>query len=310
MKTIILGSRGSRLALWQAEHVRTLIQELPGAPRVEIRIISTQGDRIQDVPLSSLSGQAFFTKEIELALLDSRIDLAVHSMKDLETRMPAGLRVAAVPPREDPRDAFLSRDGIPFEELAPGARVGTSSLRRRALLARLYPQFCLQQLRGNVPTRIEKMQGGAYEGIILASAGVKRLKLEEHITQYLDPAAFLPAPAQGALALQIRSKDRETADWIEPLDHPPTRRATEAERALLSKAEGGCQLPLGAFAELIRPETLRLRAMISSPDGKDVVEDEISGAASNPTGLGEALAELMLHNGADAILEAMRRGSP
>lgn len=306
MKTLILGSRGSRLALWQAEHVRSLITALPGAPPVSIEIISTRGDRIQDVPLSAVSGQAFFTREIETALAEGRIDLAVHSMKDLETTMPDGLRVAAVPRREDPRDAFLSPTGSTLAQLQPGARVGTSSLRRRAQLARAFPHLRLEELRGNVPTRIRKMQEGEYEGIILATAGITRLGMGDLITESLDPERFIPAPAQGALALQIRSEDVETARWVEALDDPASRRAVEAERALLARAEGGCQLPLGAYARMLPEGEMKLSAIILSPDGKSAVSDEIRGPIENPRELGIRLAERMLDHGADEILREMR----
>lgn len=305
MKKLIIGSRGSRLALWQAEHVRSLIAALPDAPPVEIEIISTRGDRIQDVPLSSVSGQAFFTREIENALLEARIDLAVHSMKDLETTMPDGLRLAAVPKREDPRDAFLSNKGIPIENLSPGARIGTSSLRRRAQISRLFPHLRLQELRGNVPTRIRKLQEGKFEGIILATAGITRLGMGELITQHLDPEEFIPAPAQGALALQIRSDDRETARWIVNLDDAQTRQAVEAERALLARAEGGCQLPLGAFARIDDHRVMRLTAVILSPDGAAAVRDEITGPADRARELGTQLADRMLSQGGAEILSQM-----
>ncbi|MCP4659164.1 MAG: hydroxymethylbilane synthase [bacterium] len=304
-KPLRIGTRGSRLALWQAEHVAERIGRLPGAPAVEVVKIRTEGDRIVDVPLSAVSGQAFFTKEIEQALLDGRVDLAVHSMKDLATCIPEGLTVAAVPEREDPRDVLLSRDGAGLRELAAGARVGTSSLRRRALVLRLRPDLELAELRGNVPTRLEKLREGRYDAIVLAAAGVKRLGLEEHIAEFLPPEHFAPAVSQGALAIETRSGDQTTQRWLRSLDHAATRSATMAERSLLHRLEGGCQVPVGALAT-VDQEILRLAAVVCSLDGARAVEGSLEGVAQRAEELGLALAEKLLAQGGDAILAEIR----
>jgi hydroxymethylbilane synthase len=244
-----IGTRESRLARWQAEHVASAIRALAGAPEPELVLIRTEGDRIQDVPLSQVQGKAFFTKEIEEALLRDRVDVAVHSLKDLATQMPGGLVLGAVMERDDPRDALLLRGGL--DQLPAGATVGTSSLRRRAFLARWRPDLELAELRGNVPTRIRKLDEGRYDAIVLAAAGVKRLGLEARISDYLPFEFFLPAVSQGAIGVQIRADDVETAKWVGHLDHPATRWATAAERALLRTLEGGCQVPVGALAQVI-----------------------------------------------------------
>jgi hydroxymethylbilane synthase len=304
-RKIRLGTRGSRLALWQAKHVKALIAATAGAPPVEIVIISTQGDRIQDVPLSQVQGQAFFTKEIEQALLDERIDLAVHSMKDLATVMPEGLALAAVPEREDHRDVLLSRSGHGLHELAAGATLGTSSLRRKAFVAHRRPDLELRELRGNVPTRIAKLDAGEYDAILLAAAGVKRLGLGERISAVLDPAFFPPAPGQGALALQTREKDDATRSWLEALEHAPTRQATTAERSLLRGVEGGCQVPVGV-SSTIAGGTLELFALVSSLDGTGSVEGSLRGSADRAAEVGQELAATLLAQGGDRILAAIR----
>jgi hydroxymethylbilane synthase len=270
-----IGTRESRLARWQAEHVASAIRALPGAPEPELVLIRTEGDRIQDVPLYQVQGRAFFTKEIEEALFGGEVDVAVHSLKDLATHMPTGLALGAVMKREDSRDALLLREGL--EVLPPGARVGTSSLRRRAFLARWRPDLELAELRGNVPTRIRKLDEGLYHGIVLAVAGVKRLGMEERISDHLPLDVMLPAVSQGAIGVQIREDDEETAGWVANLNHPATRWATAAERALLRRLEGGCQVPVGALGEVVEGEgglRLRLRASLCSLDGKRAVVGE------------------------------------
>jgi hydroxymethylbilane synthase len=300
-----LGTRGSRLALWQAHWVRESLAALPGSPEVEIVEISTSGDRIQHVALSQVSGQAFFTKEIEAALLDDEVDVAVHSLKDLATAMPDGLLLGAVMPREDPRDALLTRDGTGLEGLPAGARVGTSSLRRRAFLKALRPDVELAELRGNVPTRVSKLHDGEYDALILATAGLVRLGMGEHISERLDPATFTPAPAQGTVGVQIRADDDATARWIRALDHGPTRRAIAAERRLLQVVEGGCQVPVGALTRET-DDALSLRARVCSLDGTRVVGGTRTGPVDDPVALGEALGEALLAEGAGAILDEIR----
>ena len=310
-RTLRIGTRGSELALWQAHHVAGLLSRLEGAPghlQIEILEIRTEGDHVLDRPLSEVPGKAFFTKEIEEALAAGHVDLAVHSLKDLPTELPEGLALAAVLEREDPRDVWLAKGGAAgagLMALAPGGKVGTSSLRRRALLARHRPDLELVDLRGNVPTRVRRVEEGKYDAIILAAAGVKRLGLERHITEYLALDRFLPAVAQGAVAVEIRAQDDITRDWVRRLNHPPTYLATAAERALLARLEGGCQVPVGALATLAGEE-LRLTAEVVTLDGRRFVTARRSGPASRPEELGRALAEELIAGGAAAILAGIR----
>ncbi len=303
--TLTIGTRGSELALWQARHVAARIAALPGAPRVEVATIRTEGDKITDVPLSKVAGKAFFTKEIEEELAAGRVDVAVHSLKDLATELPPGLVVGAVLERADPRDVLIAAGPSTLETLPRGARVGTSSLRRRAMLARARPDVELVELRGNVPTRIQRMLEGRYDAIILAAAGVERLGLAEHVRERLPFERFLPAVAQGAMAIQVRAEDARTRRWVEPLDDEPTRHATVAERALLSRLEGGCQIPVGAHGE-VRDGRLVLRAEVCSLDGRETVSGERSGAAEEAERLGGELADELLGRGAGEILARIR----
>jgi hydroxymethylbilane synthase len=282
---------------------------------LELVLIRTEGDRIQDVPLSKIQGKAFFTKEIEEALLDHRVDVAVHSLKDLATAMPPGLRLGAVMKREDPRDVLLfspplsTGDGlVAAEDLPHGARVGTSSLRRRALLSRWRPDLEVRDLRGNVPTRIRKLDEGEYDAIVLAYAGVRRLGLHARISAFLPLDTFLPAVSQGAVAVQIRAEDTRVGRWVEALDHRNTRQATAAERAFLRRLEGGCQIPVGAYGE-VRASELLLRGIVSSLDGSRGVQGELRGSSDDPERLGAALADDLLTRGAGEILEEIRRAS-
>ncbi len=265
MTQLRLGTRGSRLALAQSGQVgRTLEERLPDLS-IELVKIRTSGDRIQDVPLGPHLGQSFFTKEIEQALLDGRVDLAVHSCKDLATSLPAGLVLAAVPKREDPRDALVSRSGT-LEELPAGARVGTSSMRRKGFLAALRPDLTLHDQRGNVPTRVEAVDDGTVEAVVLAVSGLRRLGLDHRITEILDPEIMLPAAAQGALALQSRADDQRTREVVRILDHGPSHAEVIAERACLRRLEAGCQAPVGVLARADAGE-LTLSAAVVSPGG-------------------------------------------
>ena len=304
-KILRLGTRASRLALWQAEHVTSLLAQLPGAPRIEIVTISTEGDRIRDIPLSEVRGQAFFTKEIEQALLDGRVDFAVHSMKDLATQIPKGLSLVATPEREDPRDVVVRRNGETLAELPSGTRVGTSSLRRKAFLAHLRSDLNLAELRGNVPTRLDKLQAGEYDAIILAAAGVKRLGFSERISDFMEAKVFPPAAGQGALALQIRDGDDEAAPWIGQLDHRPTRLATTAERSFLRRVEGGCQVPVGTLAT-IDGDRLTLAASICSLDGNRAVTGRGTGFAADAEMIGLELGDRLLVEGGEEILSEIR----
>jgi hydroxymethylbilane synthase len=310
---IRIGTRGSALALWQARHVAGLISRQAGAPEVELVHIRTEGDVRTDVPLWAVGGRAFFTKEIDRALLASEVDIAVHSLKDLSTVLEAGLELTAVLEREDSRDAFLSVEAPSLAALPPGARVGTSSLRRRAFLARARPDLVQMELRGNVPTRLERMQEGKYDAIILAVAGLKRLELDEHIKERLDPHVFTPAVSQGAVGVCAREGDAAITRWLAPLDHRSTRLATAAERALLRRIEGGCQVPLGASGS-VQGDTLHLYASVCALDGSASLSAEgstplppdSSNARKAAATLGDRLAEDLLARGADRLIQRER----
>ncbi|MGB6489378.1 MAG: hydroxymethylbilane synthase [Steroidobacteraceae bacterium] len=302
-----IGTRASALALWQARHVESLIRALPAAPPVELVPITTTGDLRVDVPLWAVRGRAFFTKEIDRALLEDRIDVAVHSLKDLPTAMEPGLALAAVLRREDPRDAIVSRSGAPLSQLPPGARIGTSSLRRRAFLTRARRDLVLLELRGNVPTRLERLERGDYDAIVLAAAGLKRLGLEHHITQHLSPEEFPPAVSQGAIGVCTRADDTLSRTWLQPLDDLPTRLATTAERALLERIEGGCQVPLGALATAA-DRSIHMHAAVCALDGSRLLSTSGSSEATGPAAaaLGVRLATELIANGAGGLIAAER----
>ena len=300
-----IGTRDSKLAMWQAEHVARLIREVPGTPPVRLVTITTVGDQVLDTPLSKVAGKGFFTKEIEQALLDGSVDLAVHSLKDLETRIPSGLMLAVILEREDPRDVLIGPAGATVDGLPAGASIGTSSLRRRALLAHWRSDLRINDLRGNVPTRIGKYLDGEYDALILAAAGVKRLGLEKHVAEYLPTDRMYPAVSQGAVAVQIRDGDDATLEWIAPLDHGDTRFATLAERALLRRLEGGCQVPVGGLAT-ITARSLMLSATICSLDGSTIVEGSETGSVERCEEIGQTLAEDLLARGGAGILEGIR----
>ena len=301
--TLRIGTRGSALALWQAHHVEALIKSQPGAPAVELVRIKTEGDVRTDVPLWQIGGRAFFTKEIDKAQLNNEIDIAVHSLKDLSTLLDPGIELAAALEREDPRDAVLSRSGARLMELPRGARVGTSSLRRRAFIARLRPDIELLELRGNVPTRIERMKKGDYDAIILAAAGLRRLELDQHISELLPMDEFPPAVSQGAIGVCMRTGDAEAGRWLRALDNRASRLATTAERALLRRLEGGCQVPLGAIGTL-EGDTLRLYAVVCSLDGKQSIQakSQIAASLENATQLGRQVADDLLSQGAAGLM--------
>ena len=302
-RTIRIGTRGSALALWQAHHVEALIQSQAGAPAVELVRIKTEGDVRTDVPLWQIGGRAFFTKEIDKALLGNEIDIAVHSLKDLSTVLDSGIELVAALEREDPRDAVLSRTGAGFMGLPKGARVGTSSLRRRAFIARLRPDIELLELRGNVPTRIERMKNGDYDAIILAAAGLRRLNLDQHICEWLSVEDFPPAVSQGAIGVCMRTGDVEAGGWLQKLDNRASRLATTAERALLRRLEGGCQVPLGALGSL-EGETLRLHAAVCALDGQKILQarSEMPASLANAASLGQRVAEDLLAQGAAGLM--------
>jgi hydroxymethylbilane synthase len=309
--TLRIGTRGSALALWQARQVESLLRGLPDAPPLELVHIKTEGDVRTDVPLWALRGRSFFTKEIDRALLAGEVDIAVHSLKDVATVLEPGTALAAVLTREDPRDALLSRTGVPLTGLPAGARIGTSSLRRRAFLLAARPDLALLELRGNVPTRIERLMRGEHDAIVLAAAGVKRLSLQQHISELLSAEQFPPAVSQGAIGVCARAEDQRTARWLQRLDHHETRLAITAERALLRRIEGGCQVPLGALAE-VKGNTLTLHAAVCSLDGAQRLSAhlEMSAVPESAVALGERVAEKLLALGAGNIIAQERRSRP
>jgi len=295
---LVIASRGSQLASWQAHWVEAKLTALGHACRIEI--VKTTGDRITDVPLAQVGGKGLFTKEIEEALLDGRADLAVHSLKDLPTELPDGLALAAVPEREDARDAVV---GKRLADLAPGARVGTSSLRRAAQLRQLRPDIAIESVRGNLDTRLRKLAEGRYDAILLAAAGLKRLGWEDRIAEILPPETMCSAVGQGALAIEARPGG---AGWEAclPLDHPPARAAVTAERGLLAALGGGCQVPIGAHAT-VEGAALHLRAVVASPDGRQLIRGDARGPVADADALGRRLGADLLARGAKEILDAV-----
>lgn len=304
---IRIGSRGSALALWQAEHVRDRLMNAHPGLVVEIEIIHTTGDKILDVPLSKIGDKGLFTKELDRALLEKRVDLAVHSLKDVPTKVEAGLALAAISEREDPSDALVVAPGMPrtLAGLPAGARVGTSSLRRRAQLLALRADVEVLDLRGNLDTRLAAVHAGKYDAVILALAGMKRLGRHEEACDILDLDSWLPAVGQGALGIICRADDAETRRLLSVLDHPVTHAATAAERALLRKLEGGCQIPIAALAKMAGKE-LKLRALVASIDGKRIVRAERTGSVADATAIGASLADELVEKGAREILDELR----
>jgi len=293
---LVIASRGSQLALWQARWVSAQLTERGHQCRIEI--IRTTGDKITDVPLAKVGTKGLFTKEIEEALLDGRADLAVHSLKDLPTELPAGLVLAATPAREDPRDALVGRR---LADLPAGAKLGTSSLRRAAQLRTVRPDLRIEPVRGNLDTRLRKLDEGQYDAIVLAAAGPKRLGWEDRIAEILSPDVVCPAVGQGALAIETGATGLSAC---RQLNHPPTQWAVTAERALLAALGGGCQVPIGAYAT-VTGESLSLQAVVVSPDGVQLVRDRSEGPAADAERIGRELGEALLAAGADSILESV-----
>ncbi len=299
--SLVLGTRGSRLAVWQAEWVQARLQEIAPSVTVALRRIKTSGDMIVNVPLAAIGGKGLFVKEIEEALLRGEIDLAVHSMKDVPTILPDGLDILCVAAREDPRDVLISRDALSLDHLPKGARVGTSSLRRQAQLLHRRPDLTVQILRGNLDTRLRKLRNGEYDAVVLAAAGLRRMGWSNEVTEYLPPEVSLPAIGQGALGLEGRREDGFVQELVAPLEHRPTRTAVTAERALLERLEGGCQVPIAAHAT-IKGDTLIMDGLIASVDGRRLIRDMIQGPVSDARALGMRLAEKLLAQGGDSIL--------
>jgi hydroxymethylbilane synthase len=295
---LVIATRGSQLALWQAHHVAARLTEFGHECRIEI--VKTTGDQIADVPLAKIGAKGLFTKEIEEALLDRRADLAVHSLKDLPTELPAHLELAAVPEREDARDAVV---GCRIAELPHGAGVGTSSLRRSAQLRRLRADLAIEPVRGNLDTRLRKLDEGQYHAILLAAAGLKRRGWGGRIAEFLEPDAMCPAVGQGALAIETRASGAGL-DAARALDHAATRAAVTAERSALAALGGGCQVPIGAHA-VVEGERLRMLAVVASPAGDALIRLEAEGAAADAARIGQDLGERLLSAGARQILESV-----
>ncbi|MBI3393737.1 MAG: hydroxymethylbilane synthase [Nitrospirae bacterium] len=299
-----IGTRGSALALWQANHVAGLLRGAYAELEVEIVTIKTTGDNILDSPLAQVGGKGLFVKEIEEALLSGEVDLAVHSLKDVPAFFPDGLGLAAVLPREDPRDALLARNAASLDDLPRGARVGTSSLRRQAQLLHLRPDLEIVTLRGNVDTRVRKLDSGDYDAIVLAAAGLKRMGLAGHVSAFLGIETLLPAVGQGAIGIETRLNDPETNGLVSSLEDNVTRTAVSAERAFLRRLEGGCQVPIAAHA-VVSGGSLKIAGLVASLDGRTLIRNVMEGVAAGPEDLGVTLAERILSAGGREVLDAV-----
>jgi len=299
-----IATRKSPLAIWQAEHVAAALEAEHSGLRVELVGMSTQGDRILDAPLAKIGGKGLFVKELEQGLLEGRADIAVHSMKDVPVELPERLHLAVIMQREDPRDAFVSNAYASFADLPDGARVGTSSLRRQSQLAERRPDLRIAPLRGNVNTRLAKLDTGEFDAIILASAGLKRLGFGERISAYLGTGESLPAIGQGAIGIECRADDSRVNGLIAPLHDADTADCVLAERAMNQRLMGGCQVPIAGHAEL-EHDRLHLRGLVGRPDGSQIIRGERIGSRKQPEEVGLALAEELLGRGADAILRAL-----
>lgn len=304
MKTLKIATRQSPLALWQAEHIRARLQELHADLQVELVTFVTQGDKILDTPLAKIGGKGLFVKELEAALLDGRADLAVHSMKDVPMALPEGLSLAVICEREDPLDAFVSNTYASFDELPQGAKIGTSSLRRKSQILKARPDLEIIDLRGNVGTRLSKLDAGNYDAIILASAGLKRLGLADRIRHTLKPAVSLPAVGQGALGLECRDRDQAVLDLILPLLHAETDACVRAERAFNAYLEGGCQVPIAGYATLQNGK-IAIEGRVGSVDGATLLKSELQGDVNQAEQLGVTLAQNLLAQGAGDLLKAL-----
>jgi hydroxymethylbilane synthase len=300
----VIATRESRLALWQAEHVRDLLRKLYPACHVELLGMTTRGDQILDRPLAKIGGKGLFVKELETALLDGSADIAVHSMKDVPMELPPEFALVAIGPREVPLDAFVSGKYASLDDLPPGAVVGTSSLRREAQLHARYPYLAVTSLRGNLDTRLRKLDEGQYDAIILAAAGLTRLGLKERIRAVLPAEVSLPAAGQGALGIEARADRADIAGWLAPLNDPATAACVRAERAVSRALAGSCEVPLGAYAEM-RDDVLWLRGFVATPDGARMARAELAGDRRDPEALGLALAAELRTQGADAILAVL-----
>ncbi|ABZ78457.1 porphobilinogen deaminase [Shewanella halifaxensis HAW-EB4] len=301
---IRIATRKSPLAMWQAEFVKAELEKIHEGLTVELLPMSTKGDIILDTPLAKVGGKGLFVKELEVAMLEGKADIAVHSMKDVPVEFPEGLGLEVICEREDPRDAFVSNTYKTIEDLPQGAVVGTSSLRRQCQIRAARPDLVIKDLRGNVGTRLAKLDAGNYDAIILAAAGLKRLKLEERIASFISAEQSLPANGQGAVGIECRTDDARVKALLAPLEHAETRMRVTAERAMNTRLEGGCQVPIGAYAE-IDGDTLSLRGLVGNPDGSQIITAASSGNKADAEKLGVALAEELLAKGAKTILDAV-----
>ncbi len=301
---LVIGSRGSALALWQANWIKSLLEELHPYLSVEIKIIKTSGDIIQDVPLAKIGGKGLFVKEIEEALIRRDVDIAVHSMKDVPMGLPFELGIPVITKRENPFDALISRNNIKLDDLPENAKIGTGSLRRSSQLLKYRPDLKIFPLRGNIDTRIKKLDSEGLDAIILAAAGLRRMGWADKISEVISPKIILPAMGQGAVGIETRTRDYDVLTAIMNLDHEHTHLALDAERALVGKLEGGCQVPIGAFATLDDDsDELTLKGLVASLDGKTIYQAEKKGASSEAQKMGRELADDLLGMGADVILK-------
>lgn len=305
-KLVRIATRKSALALWQAEFVKAQLEHFHDDVRVELVPMSTQGDIILDTPLAKIGGKGLFVKELEQAMLDGRADIAVHSMKDVPVEFPDDLELHTICEREDPRDAFVSNNFANIDALPQGAIVGTSSLRRQCQIRAMRPDLEIRDLRGNVNTRLAKLDSGQYDAIILAAAGLIRLEMGERIRDFIEPEVSLPANGQGAVGIECRINDEVTKALLAPLEHNETRIRVNAERAMNRHLEGGCQVPIGAYA-LVEGDQVHLRGLVGAIDGSEILRDEISGHVDDAEKLGIELAKKLLAQGADKILADVYR---
>ncbi len=299
---VTIGTRGSPLALWQAHWIKSQLESVHDDLTVELVKIKTSGDKIQDVPLAKVGGKGLFTKEIEESLLRYETDIAVHSMKDVPVKFPPSLTLSVVTERQDPRDVLVSRKNLKLDDLPKGAKVGTGSFRRTTQLLNYRPDLEVVPMRGNVQTRLNKLESEGLDAILLAAAGLIRLEMGDHITEFIEPEIMLPGGGQGAVGIESRKEDLGVMNRIYPLDHEESHRALEAERGFLTRLEGGCQVPIGVYAT-IEGESIRLRGLVGSLDGKRVLKAEQTGSTEDPEGLGFQLAGEILEMGADKILK-------
>lgn len=297
-----IATRESALALWQANYVKDRLEAAHPELKVELVPMTTKGDQILDTPLAKVGGKGLFVKELEVAMLEGRADIAVHSMKDVPVEFPDGLMLHTICEREDPRDAFVSNNYSDFDSLPEGAIVGTSSLRRQCQIKALRPDIEIRDLRGNVNTRLRKLDEGQYDAIILATAGLLRLEMPERIKQFMPTEVLLPANGQGAVGIECRSNDEQVKSYLSVLEHAETRARVLTERAMNRKLEGGCQVPIGAYAE-VSGDSIQLRGLVGAVDGSEIIRGTIEGSITEGEALGEQLAQELLDKGADSILK-------